>query len=66
MWLSVLSYRAVLYLLLFSIPIVYGPVYGFNLGEIGLVFTTQIVAAFLGLSENNESFVDSAKIKKLT
>ncbi|CAD6573954.1 MAG: hypothetical protein CYPHOPRED_005241 [Cyphobasidiales sp. Tagirdzhanova-0007] len=41
---------AVLYLLLFSIPIVYGPVYGFNLGEIGLVFTTQIVAAFLGLS----------------
>ncbi|GAA95213.1 uncharacterized protein L969DRAFT_15311 [Mixia osmundae IAM 14324] len=38
-----------LYLLLEGIPIVFGQVYGFNLGEQGLVFSTQIVGSLLGV-----------------
>lgn len=40
---------AVLYLLLVSIPIVFTTIYGFNTGEVGLVYITQIVGSFLGM-----------------
>ena len=40
---------SVLYLLLISIPIVFGQVYSFSLGQTGLVFITQIVGATIGV-----------------
>jgi hypothetical protein len=43
--------RSVVYLLLLSIPIVYQEVYGFNLGETGLIYLTQIIAAVAGLGK---------------
>jgi hypothetical protein len=39
----------VLYLLLLSIPIVYSQIYGFNLGEIGLTYISQILGAVLAM-----------------
>lgn len=40
---------AVLYLLLLSIPIIYSTIYDFNLGEIGLVYISQVVGAVLAV-----------------
>lgn len=37
-------------LLLVSIPIVFSQVYHFRLGNIGLVYNSQIVGSFLGLA----------------
>lgn len=39
----------VLYLLLISLPLVLETVYGFNIGEVGLAFNTQVVGSCLGL-----------------
>lgn len=39
----------VLYLLLLSIPIVYSEVYGFNLGEIGITYVSQIIGSGLAM-----------------
>merc|ERR1712093_341683 len=39
----------VLYLLLVSIPIVFTEVYRFSLGNVGLVYISQIVGSFLGM-----------------
>ena len=38
-----------LYLLLVSIPIVYERVYQFNLGEVGVTYTAQIIDSFLAI-----------------
>lgn len=48
MWIG--TVWGVLYLLLVSIPIVFGSTYNFNLGEIGLVYSSQVVASFLGMA----------------
>jgi hypothetical protein len=39
----------VLYLLLLSIPIVYRDVYGFNLGQVGLTYISQIIGSSLAM-----------------
>jgi hypothetical protein len=39
----------VLYLLLLSIPIVYSQVYGFNLGQIGVIYVSQIIGSCLAM-----------------
>ncbi|GAA5972660.1 hypothetical protein JCM11641_002963 [Rhodosporidiobolus odoratus] len=40
----------VLYLFLVAVPIVYGQVYGFNIGESGLVYFTQFLGSAIGLA----------------
>ncbi|GAA5997050.1 hypothetical protein JCM5350_001573 [Sporobolomyces pararoseus] len=37
-----------LYLLVEAIPLIFGNVYGFNIGEVGLVFYSVVVATFVG------------------
>jgi hypothetical protein len=42
----------VLYILLESLPLVFGGVYGFSIGQSGLTFITQIVGSCIGLGES--------------
>ena len=40
----------ILYMLLLSIPITFGGVYSFDLGEIGISYVAQIVASVIGIA----------------
>lgn len=42
----------ILYLTLRSVPLVFGEVYGFSIGKVGLVFYAVVVAGFLGYAAN--------------
>jgi hypothetical protein len=47
----------VLYILLESLPLVFGGVYGFSIGQSGLTFITQIVGSCAGLGESFSSIL---------